>query len=402
MSALIFCSFEVGGLPFRYAETLNRLGIPTFYVSLATGAAGHNSTGFHYGGRSHPWDLSEECRFHKKADVISGLRRLKDKYGIEACFATGHLSYLLDKAGLRYKYWCYGSDLDQLCFFPHPPAGADFFKPKSWKDFLYCALARPKARAAICRADAVIAAPYQEAALNDVCPRIPRFFLPHLIATQPFEQVWHAKKAARQSLRQQHQAENLFFSSVRHYWEGVRAHDSDNKGNNKVLEAFAHYLRLSGHGRDKLILVAKGPDVAASQAMAESLGLMDHVVWQGEMPREQLATLYSGATLCLGQFGTPVLTYAALEPLASGTPCASYYMDRAPSPAGFYEKLPPIWNSKEPNEIAEVMVNVAETPEDEYKTLCASSWQWIYDNCSEVTFARSFAAEFHSSVGKSG
>ena len=47
MSYLIFCSFEVGGLPYRMAEILNAHGVEAYYASIAKPTLGHDSTQFH-------------------------------------------------------------------------------------------------------------------------------------------------------------------------------------------------------------------------------------------------------------------------------------------------------------------------------------------------------------------
>ena len=40
MSFLVFCSFEVGGIPFRMAEILNRYKVETYYIYSGKKTAG--------------------------------------------------------------------------------------------------------------------------------------------------------------------------------------------------------------------------------------------------------------------------------------------------------------------------------------------------------------------------
>jgi len=398
VSILIFCSFEVGGQPFRYAETLNRLGVPVYYISLASGARGHDSTAFHFGAPCYTWDLSKECAARSTAGVIASLRRVTRKYGINSCFATGGQAYLLAEAGLSYKYWCYGSDLDQMCFSPQLPTLANVAKRSTWTSLALHLMDGWKYRKSITQAKAVMVAPYQRASLNTISPGAARFFLPHLLAAPTFNDVWKIKTESQTILRRQYHAETLFFSSARHYWSGSKARNSDNKGNNKVLEAFARHLASSGRQTDKLVLISKGPDVKASRDMALRLGIVDSVIWEHEVPRERLFFLYAGATLCFGQFGTPVLTYAALEPLATGTPCISHFLADEHSRDDFYEALPPIWNCRDTSDTAQIMTNLSAADDQEYKQICFESWRWVNKHCSELAFMKSFIGEFDHSL----
>ena len=132
MSYLIFCSFEVGGLPYKMAETLNRHGVKTYYISLAWKNHSHDSTAFHYGEKREDWDLSSyfDSRFWSTKKDIAFLRHMKIKYNIDYCLATGHKAYLLKEAGMDYAYLSYGFDLDQCCKFIIFPKGMPFGKER--------------------------------------------------------------------------------------------------------------------------------------------------------------------------------------------------------------------------------------------------------------------------------
>jgi hypothetical protein len=87
-----------------------------------------------------------------------------------------------------------------------------------------------------------------------------------------------------------------------------------------------------------------------------------------------------------------VITYAALEPLASGTISISFSNDNDPS-VPYYKEKPPIFSSKDPKEIAEFMVRILARSED-YEGLLYKSWLWIQNNCSEEKFVESFLTIF--------
>lgn len=117
MNYLIFCSFEVGGLPYKMAEILNRHNVKTYYISIAKEASGHDSTRFHYGDKGEDWNLSGMVKNEmNSSEIIKLLKKIKETYNIKYCLATGEKSYLLKKAGINYHYWSYGADVDQCTF----------------------------------------------------------------------------------------------------------------------------------------------------------------------------------------------------------------------------------------------------------------------------------------------
>jgi hypothetical protein len=136
------------------------------------------------------------------------------------------------------------------------------------------------------------------------------------------------------------------------------------------------------------MLVRKGPDAEATAALAGALGVGGRTAWCEEMPRDRLERYYRGAALCLGQFGTPVLTYAALEPLAQGTACLSYLGPRDPE-VPWYPSPPPIDGSLDPPVLAEQMGHLLS--DDGARTrLEEAGWRWVREHCAEEAFARAF------------
>ena len=76
MINLVFCSFEVGGFPFKIAEILNNHGIKSYYIALSNDA-GHDSSTFHYGTVDFEWNISREYRGYDRNEIIKKLRVLK-------------------------------------------------------------------------------------------------------------------------------------------------------------------------------------------------------------------------------------------------------------------------------------------------------------------------------------
>jgi len=393
MSYLIFCSFEVGGLPYKVAEILNQHGVETYYISLQRKKIGHDSKQFHFGDKKEKWDLSSLFNdvFNFSVTIVIKLSQIKEKYNIANCFATGSKSYLLKQAGINYKYWSYGSDLDQWCFYPVWPPNYPLWK-KLVRYPYFMLIDRPQPRKSICKADSIMIAPYQIKSLNQICPSKELFFLPHFLEILDYQTLLQKKRVSKKLICEKIQAKHFFFSSTRHFWAGHHSEMSDNKGNDVILHSFTQYLKVSNDSDAKLVLVEKGPDVEASKFLAQKLGIDQYIVWVNEMRREVLNKYYQGATLCFGQFGTPVITFAAVEPLANANICISFFGENH-SIIPFYEKMPPIINSKSPVEIGDFMSRLVKDS-DYYDAMCYKSWSWMKENCSEKRFVEKFLGLF--------
>lgn len=396
MSYLIFCSFEVGGFPYHIARILNKYGVETYYIFLGETKSDHDSTRFHYGSVNENWDLSymfNNASALCKKDIIEQLSKIKRQYNISSCLATGSKSYLLEKAGIPYIYWAYGSDLDQQCFkIIWPPEYPSWKKVLMYPHFIL--FQRPTAIKTIQYAEQVMISPYQIEALNKINSRKKLFFIPHLINVMNYDELIEKKLVSRKQICRDIQADRFFFSSVRHVWSGYLKNASDNKGNDAIIQSFKRYLDKTGDINSKLILIEKGPDIESTKLLACQLGIDKYVVYLEEMRRDELNQYYQGATLCFGQFGTPVLTYSILESLSNATPCISFYIDkdiRVP----FYKEIPPVFNSKNPDEIAIFMSKITES-ENHKNEVGYKSWLWAKENCSEQKFVQSFLNVFRA------
>jgi hypothetical protein len=389
MSYLIFCSFEVGGFPFRMAETLNRYGVETYYIYLGRGGLEHDSTQFHYGHQQPEWDLSNSFQnlLSSSRKIIQRLNQVKKEKNILHCLATGRNAYLLKMAGIDYSYWSYGSDIDQECFIRVPLSNTPLRKRLIQHPYRVVSESL-KARKSINTSTSVMISPYQFEKLEKICAGKKMFFLPHYFKTLDYQNLLQQKIRNKKILKEQIGSEQYFFSSTRHVWCGSLRDMPDNKGNNIMLNSFSLFKKIAKDDHSKFIFINKGPDAESSKSLSRSLGIQDDVVWVDEMRREDLDRYYQGADICFGQFGTPVLTYAALEPLANGTISLSFLKDNKP-PVPFYKDKPPIFSSKNPKEIAEFMMRTLAQKKD-YEELSYKSWLWIQNNCLEETFVKSF------------
>lgn len=383
MNNLVFCSYEVGGFPFGMADILNRHGHKTLYISLHHNAEGHNSDKFHHSNKLRSrFNISDE--FIKNSDseieLVKSLKGLYRKRNIRACLATGDRAYLLAEAGIPYTYWVFGSDLDQWAFCDDKST-------------------REKNRRSISGASKVLIAPYQKELFRSLWPDKPLTFLPHFfdgLKPSNMSNIAEKKSVALKTLQPIIGADRFFFSSTRHVWDGTHRDMADNKGNDIIIISFAQYIKKSGDSATKLVLIAKGWDVEASRYLASELGISNRLIWLDEMQRDELSKYYTAAHLVFGQFGTPVLTYSALEPLLFGTPCISYYWGKDHG-VPFYESQPPIYNFNNPEQIVEKMLQLV-VDDNYYTDSSERAITWLIDNCSEESFVRHFqlAAEYEN------
>ncbi len=427
MSCLIFCSFEVGGWPYKMAETLNRHGIKTYYISLDRNAYRHDSTVFHYGKRQEDWDLSSlldrNCwNFQKNIKII---RHIKSHYGIKYCFATGHKAYLLKQAGMNYAYWSYGSDLDQCCKSPVFPAEYPLWKKGLFYLYFLLSFCREQKRSIpaeyplwkkglfylyfllrVCReqrksiayASSLMIIPYRLDTYQQLCPAKRLFFLPHLMNVMEYKELCKEKVESKKKICGAIGAENFFFSSTRHLWSEKNSSFADYKGNDIMLYSFSHYLKISTDKNSKLILIRKGPDVEKSEELIQELGIHNYVVWINEVRRDELWAYYQGASMCFGQFGKPALTYVVVEPLSNASPCISFVGNNDTN-APFYNTIPPILNSKDLEEIVHFISKI--TSDIDYaSSISYNSWLWAKENCSEERFVKTFLNEMSFGLGE--
>lgn len=374
-------------------ETLNRYGVETYYLHLGKRGLEHDSAQFHYGEQRPDWDLSNSFQniLRDSRKVVERLNQLKTERNILHCLATGRNAYLLKTAGIEYRYWSYGSDIDQECFLRVPLSNTPLCKRLIQHPFrVVTELLR--ARKSIRASTSVMISPYQFEKLKRICADKKMFFLPHFFKTVDYQKLLQQRTQSKEMLSKQIGSERYFFSSTRHVWCGFLRDMPDNKGNHIMLNSYATFKNISEKDHSKFILINKGPDVESSRLLSRSLGIEGNVVWMDEMKREALDRYYQGAAVCFGQFGTPVITYAALEPLANGTISISFSSDND-FPVPSYKEKPPIFSSRDPKEIAEFMARILARRED-YEGLSYKSWLWIKNNCSEEKFVESFLALF--------
>ena len=173
--------------------------------------------------------------------------------------------------------------------------------------------------------------------------------------------------------RAEYDAEWIFFHPTRHVWTEASL-VKERKGNDFVLRAFARFLRDSGKTA-VLIAVAHGPDVAASRALVDALGITHAVRWIAPQRRHALARYYNAADVVLDQFLNGTYGGCACEAWACGRP-VFVYLER---PEDYYEEPVPAINVRTEEEIYKRLLEYT-ADRRELEAIGRASRRWILEH----------------------
>jgi glycosyltransferase involved in cell wall biosynthesis len=171
-------------------------------------------------------------------------------------------------------------------------------------------------------------------------------------------------------VRSQYGVDWLFFHPTRQSWVHGDAGETW-KANDRVFRAFGRFLRDT-RSNALLLAVAHGPDVAASQALVERLGIQQSVRWMRPMTRHALVTLYTAADLILDQFGRGDFGAIATEAWACGRPVIVNIKDHA----GCTGEPPPALVAETEQEIYDTLLTQTSSTES-LRAIGARSRAWI-------------------------
>jgi len=165
-------------------------------------------------------------------------------------------------------------------------------------------------------------------------------------------------------------ADWVFFHPTRQSWVEGDAGQTW-KANDRVFRAFARFLRDTRQ-KALLLAVAHGPDVAASEALVETLGISNSVRWVQPRVRSGLVTLYNAADLVIDQFGRGDFGTIASEAWA----CARPVLINIKAHAADQGESPPALRAETEQEIYEALVTRTAS-RDELRALGVRARQWI-------------------------
>jgi glycosyltransferase involved in cell wall biosynthesis len=146
-------------------------------------------------------------------------------------------------------------------------------------------------------------------------------------------------------LRASLDADVVLYCPLRHDWKV--------KGTDVHLRALP-LIKARVRGRVKLILIRWGAQIADSEALIQSLGCSDNVLWRPSMCRIAMIKHMRAADVVLDQMALPHFGATAPQAMAAGTPVISSYVPEStrwiiPEPA-------PILPAFSPEEVAQAVV----------------------------------------------
>ena len=395
---------EIGAMLYSYAKILNEHGgdLKCFYASFQnTHQRPHDSNDFHFLKTKSPWDVTKlfekECCGVTLFNLDSKVRYLKElanRLAPDLVLTAGRGGYLCHRAGLRYVYWAYGSDLEQYAF----NLTGEHANQKLMQKFVYHVVNSPFLSSedpllinkltdniwaeGVRQADRLIVLPRTFKYLGKILKKARLVHLPHCMPVVPSTHRKGGKTLPRQK---------KFLSTTRQGWGSGKEQLTDYKANDVLVDAIAEYREKTGDDDFELHLIRKGPHVVDTQGRLKKRGLEKYTTWHAEMKRDTLYRLYREATICFGQFGTEALEWSAVEPLAFGVPCISWYghMDK-PHLEGipFYRELPPIFNSRTSVEISTHLISLL-ADKDRYRQASEAATGWCQKYCTVAYLQRS-------------
>jgi glycosyltransferase involved in cell wall biosynthesis len=114
----------------------------------------------------------------------------------------------------------------------------------------------------------------------------------------------------------------VIFHHSRHHWRAMPGQpDWILKGNDQILQGLKLFKDNNPNLSFKLVTFEYGPDVAASKALAEHLGIQDNIEWLPVLPRRELRIGLAFSDVGVGEIHKSWYSYGVmLEVLAVGLP----------------------------------------------------------------------------------
>lgn len=150
----------------------------------------------------------------------------------------------------------------------------------------------------------------------------------------------------RKKIMEEKRCSSLIFAPARHDWAY--------KENDKLIEAFAIYLREFSHNA-LLILVYWGIDKDRSQQLIQRLGIANNVLWIQLMNRYKLVEYYNAADIIFDHLGMPSFGTTQLEGLACGKPVI-VKLPRKDLMEKCYSEMPPFLHAETADDVLSHLV----------------------------------------------
>lgn len=195
---------------------------------------------------------------------------------------------------------------------------------------------------------------------------------PHLV---PLDTERFAPRAPeeRRRLRSEWNRRLVLFHGARQEWTRGAGEHANQKGNDRLLRAFARLVR-EVEPDSLLIAVRKGGDLDASAALAAELGITGHIRWIEQLRKPELITMLNSVDAFCDQFAFGYYGVSTLEALSCSTP-TFVYLDPAQFGGGL---APPVFNGRTADEIFSALRAFAASPDREARA--AEGRRWVVEH----------------------
>ncbi len=172
----------------------------------------------------------------------------------------------------------------------------------------------------------------------------------------------------------------IVFHHSRHAWKNA-PNDFTQKRNDILIKGFANFVHSNPQIKSLLVTAEYGPDVQASKALINELGIADSVVWLPTMQRKEIMACLTLADIGAVDFGLSWVTGGVLfEFMAMQLPIMQLRNDEMYD--GLYDDLYPIMKSNNEVEIKDSLEDYVKRP-GHYKAMGIQSHKWFLRNVIE-------------------
>lgn len=167
----------------------------------------------------------------------------------------------------------------------------------------------------------------------------------------------------------------VIFHHTRHQWK-TSLEESSWKGNDKLIIAFAEFIKKSDGYNACLILFEYGSDVEASKSLIEELKIEKHIRWFSIMPRKDIMIGLSMSDIGCSEYAISwVMGGTIFETLCSGKPLFHFLTESLYSK----EDIFPHVNIKTSEDITFHLLNYIKNP-NYYTELGKQGQEWFMEN----------------------
>jgi glycosyltransferase involved in cell wall biosynthesis len=180
-------------------------------------------------------------------------------------------------------------------------------------------------------------------------------FVPHPVNEEIAYGVSPVELRAR--LREQLNCDFIVFHPARQHWTAER-HPDWEKGNDILIHGFARFVKT--HPRAGAVFVEWGQKVEQTKQLLRELGIADRVLWVPPLPFRHFIAYIQATDLLADQFHLGAFGGIMPRALMLGRP-AMLYLDEEVH-RWCLPEMPPVLNVRTPNEVADSLRRLAESP----------------------------------------